>query len=258
MVLSVIILSKLYSTPKSTTEKDPVKEVMIGQVVKKRKALALSPEQQQKAYYRYVTFAGEQIPLDRPEVETKFRKYLTNFSFRKQQSYDLHKKAEKYLPQIGQILESYGIPEDFKYVPFVESDMDPRTLSHKGAGGYWQFMPATARLYGLIVNKDVDERTDLVKSTQAAARYLASLYDEFHDWALVAAAYNIGGGSLKSIMRRQGTTDYYRLKLNKETGSYVYKLVSVKEVIENPHKNGYKRFAQVDDKYQYADEVHLL
>ncbi|NGM66651.1 lytic transglycosylase domain-containing protein [Sphingobacterium sp. SGR-19] len=258
VVLSVMILSKLHSTPNSTSKKDPIRKVLMEQVERQKQAIALSPEKQKEAYYRSVVFADEQVPLHNPRVEKKFERYLANFSFRKQQSYDLHKKAAKHLPKIAAILQSYGIPEDFKYVPLVESDMNPRITSHKGAGGYWQFMPATARLYGLTVNGSIDERKDLIKSTHAAARYLKSLYKEFNDWTLVAAAYNVGGGSLKNTIRRQGTKDYYNLNLNRETGSYVYKLVSMKQVIENPYKHGYKRYAKTYDRYQHANEQNLL
>src|SRR5690606_4424636 len=254
MVLSVMILSKLYSTPNSTSEGDPIRKTLMEQVEKHKKAIALSPEKQKEAYYRSVVFANEQVPLHNPLVEKKFERYLANFSFRKQQSYRLHKKAAEHLPQIASILASHGIPEDFKYIPMVESNMNPQITSHKGASGYWQFMPATARLYGLKVNGNVDERKDLIKSTHAAARYLKSLHKQFDDWTLVAAAYNVGGGSLKSAIRRQGIDNYYNLKLNRETGSYVYKLVSMKQVIENPHKHGYKRYAQTEDKYQHMNE----
>ena len=258
IVFLAMVLSKLYSTPNSTSDKDPIRKILLQQVERKKRAIALSPERQKEAYYRTVMFANDQVPLHNASVEQKFEKYLANFSFRKQQSYDLHKKAAKHLPRIAAILKSYGIPEDFKYVPLVESDMNPSITSHKGAGGYWQFMPATARLYGLKVDGKVDERRDLVKSTHAAARYLKSLYKEFNDWTLVAAAYNVGGGSLKNSIRRQGVKDYYSLNLNRETGSYVYKLVSVKQVIENPHKHGYKRYAEVYDKYQSISEKNLL
>jgi len=233
---------------------DPVKRMFSAGMEKRKNAIALSPKQQKAVYYSTVTFAEESVPLDAPEVEAKFEKYLANFSFPKQQSYDLHRKATKHLPKIASILQLYGVPEDFKYVPLIESDMDPATLSHKGAGGYWQFMPATARLYGLKVDDEVDERIDLVKSTHAAARYLKNLYAEFNDWTLVAAAYNLGENRLRSAIRRQGTSDYYRLRLNPETGAYVYKLLSVKQVIENPNKHGYKRYARTEDKYR----EHLL
>lgn len=244
-------LSKLNSSAHSESDNDPVRKALLEQVVRKKREIAMSPENQKRAYYSSVKFASQPVPLDVPEVETKFERYIARFSFRKQQSYDLHQKAAKHLPKIAAILASYGIPEDFKYIPLIESNLEPGVVSHKGAGGYWQFMPATARLYGLTVNANMDERRDLDKSTHAAARYLKSLYEQFGDWTLAAAAYNVGGGSLKGSIRRQGVKDYYKLKLNNETATYVYKIVSVKEVIENPNKFGYKRFAQVDDKYQH-------
>ncbi|WP_246229425.1 lytic transglycosylase domain-containing protein [Sphingobacterium shayense] len=227
-------------------------------IKKERRAIALSPERQKVAYYSSIRFANVPVPLNVPNVEAKFEKYLNRLTYRKVQSYDLHKKAAKHLPKIAAILRSYGIPEDFKYIPLIESNMNPTVTSHKGAGGYWQFMPATARLYGLKVSEKVDERRDLTKSTDAAARYIKSLYKEFGDWTLVAAAYNVGIGNLKASIRRQGTKNYYKLKLNQETGSYIYKLVSVKQVIENPNKHGFKRFAENRDKYQYINESNLL
>ncbi|GGH31923.1 hypothetical protein GCM10011418_45100 [Sphingobacterium alkalisoli] len=218
---------------------DPYKQKLIAYAVSKVKERESSPEKQLEAYFKTITFADECPPLDNSFVKRKLSKYLSNFSFKKQQSHYLHEKADKHLPSISKILMSYGIPEDFKYIPLVESGLDVSVTSHRGAGGYWQFMPQTARLFGLKVNAKVDERLNLVKSTHAAARYLKYLYSEFGDWTLVAAAYNVGGGSLKSSLRRQGVDNYYELRLNAETGSYVYKLISVKEVIENPVKYGY-------------------
>lgn len=258
VVLSSMLVGNIHSDAYADSANDPVREALLEQIVKKKREIAMSPKNQKRAYYSSVKFADVKVPLNIPAVETKFEHYLAKFSFRNQQSYDLHQKAAKHLPEIAKILKSYGIPEDFKYVPLIESDMNPSIVSHKGAGGYWQFMPATARLYGLKVNGEVDERKDLVKSTHAAARYLKSLYSQFGDWTLAAAAYNVGGGSLKGSIRRQGTNDYYSLRLNKETAAYVYKLVSVKQVIENPNKFGYKRFAQLDDKYQNSFESNLL
>lgn len=239
-IFSVMVLSRLYSTPQADSLEDPFKKLMLEYVEKLKHDKANLTVDENENYLSSLTFADESIPTELASVKQKLGKYLSKFSFKKQQSYQMHKQAAKYLPQIASILKSHGIPEDFKYIPLVESGLDPRVTSHKGAGGYWQFMPATARLYGLRVNGKVDERIDFLKSTHAAARYLKSLYAEFGDWTLVAAAYNVGGGSLKASIRRQKEDNYYRLRLNAETGSYVYKLVSVKEVIENPSKHGYR------------------
>lgn len=241
IILSAMILSELYSTPQPESIENPIAKKLIA-LAKKKKIESQSLVNQNGAYLFTTTFAEEVIP-NTPQVEKKLQSHLDKFSFKNRGTYDFHTKADLHLDQITAILKKYGVPEDFKYIPLVESGMNPRVTSHKGAGGYWQFMPATARLYGLRVNAQLDERKDLIKSTHAAAQYLKSLYKEFGDWTLVAAAYNVGGGSLKSSMRRQQTDDYYKMRLNSETASYVYKLISMKEIIENPEEYGYVRYA---------------
>jgi len=163
---------------------------------------------------------------------------LKAHKYEKLQTSVLHRKAAKYFPLIEPILKMYGIPEDFKYVPLVESGLQSGT-SPKGASGMWQFMPQTARDFGLRVDGNVDERQMVIKSTVAACKYLKSLFGEFNSWTLVAAAYNIGEGNLKRAMSRQNQDNYFKIKLNRETSTYVYKLVSMKEIIENPKKYGY-------------------
>ena len=105
-------------------------------------------------------------------------------------------------------------------------------------------MPNTARELGLVVNDRVDERKDLVKSTEAAARYLKLLHKQFGSWTLAAAAYNVGEGSLRRSMRVQKQDNYYLLSLNSETAAYVYRIVSMKEIIENPVQYGYRASAK--------------
>jgi len=237
-IFSIMVLSKLQSSPQGISYENPYKKIMLDHAARLKEEIN-SPANKTRVYYNSLTFADENVPTEDVSVKSKLGKYLAKFSFKKVRSHEMHNKADKYLPKIAKILESYGIPEDFKYIPIVESGLNPQVSSHKGAGGYWQFMPATARLYGLKVNGRVDERKDFEKSTHAAARYIKDLYDQFGDWTLVAAAYNVGGGSLKASIRRQKKDDYYKLRLNNETGSYVYKIISVKEVIENPDKYGY-------------------
>ena len=127
-------------------------------------------------------------------------------------------------------------------MPLVESGLQGGT-SPKGASGYWQFMPQTARDFGLKVNTELDERQNIRKSSIAAAKYIRSLYREFNSWTLAAAAYNIGEGSLKRQMHKQSQDNYYKMRLNRETASYVYKLISMKEIIENPTRYGYNNRA---------------
>ncbi|GGG82598.1 hypothetical protein GCM10007415_14360 [Parapedobacter pyrenivorans] len=192
-------------------------------------------------YFASLSFADENLPLGDRQIELKMMRYLREYSYAKRRSHLLHRKALNALPKVAAILRAHGIPEDFKYIPLVESGFTSGTTSHRGASGYWQFMPSTAMAFGLRVDGVVDERQHIEKSTVAAAKYIKALYREFNSWTLVAAAFNIGEGNLQRAINRQREDNYFRLKLNKETGSYVYKLISVKEIIEHPNLHGYRR-----------------
>lgn len=193
-------------------------------------AAAESPD----AYLVEVIFCEDTLPLARPEVAAHFKKAIEHFDH--PSIWKLRKSAKKQIGQMTPILEKYGVPTDFVYVPLVESGMNPAVVSARGAAGYWQFMPETARGLGLVVNQEVDERLDLVKSTRAAAKYLKWLYSELGDWTLVAAAFNAGPNKIIRRMDQQKTSDYYSLRLNPETTRYVFRLVAVKEWINHPQR----------------------
>jgi membrane-bound lytic murein transglycosylase D len=183
-------------------------------------------------------FADETLPLGDNKVKGKMKKVLASFAYQNLQTNRLHRKAAEWFPVIEPILAAYGVPNDFKYMALVESGLQDGT-SPKGAAGYWQFMPGTARIYGLKVNSRVDERKNLKKSTIAACKYIKELYGIFESWTLVAAAYNVGDAHMKRQINKQSQDNYFKMKLNRETGGYVYKLISVKEILENPVRNGY-------------------
>ena len=129
-----------------------------------------------------------------------------------------------YVPIFEEALDYYGLPLELKYLPVIESALEPKARSHAGAVGLWQFMLATGKRYDLKVNSLLDERQDPYKSTWAAARYLRDLYKIYHDWSLVIAAYNCGPGSVnKAIHRAGGTRDYWAIYpyLPSETRGYV-------------------------------------
>lgn len=184
-------------------------------------------------------FADETLPLGDNKVAGKMKRILASYGYQNLQTNRLHRKAAEWFPVIEPILAAYGIPNDFKYVPLVESGLK-EGISPKGAAGFWQFMPGTARMYGLKVNGRSDERKNLRKSTIAACKYMKELYSIFNSWTLVAAAYNVGDVHLKRQMNRQNQDNYFKMKLNRETGGYVYKLISMKEILENPVRNGYR------------------
>ena len=136
----------------------------------------------------------------------------------------LMRMSEYYFPIFEEALERYGLPYELKYVPIIESALNPMAHSHAGAAGLWQFMPGTGKLFGLEINSLVDERMDPLKSTEAACRFLSSMYNVYQDWNLVIAAYNCGSGNVnKAIRRAEGKRDFWSIYpyLPRETRNYV-------------------------------------
>lgn len=132
--------------------------------------------------------------------------------------------SEYYFPIFEEALCRYDLPYELEYLPIIESALNPVARSHVGAAGLWQFMPATAKLFGLEVNSLVDERMDPIRSTDAACRFLKSMYSIYHDWNLVIAAYNCGSGNVnKAIRRAEGKRDFWSIYpyLPRETRNYV-------------------------------------
>ncbi|QKJ32336.1 lytic transglycosylase domain-containing protein [Mucilaginibacter mali] len=198
-----------------------------------------------------INFADESTPVNNTGVTRKLNRSIRANSYRNIGSDVLHKKAKMLFPIIEPILKIYGIPEDFKYIPLVESGLSSGT-SVKGARGLWQFMPGTARTYGLKVNKNVDERLNVRKSTIAACIYLRELFGEYNNWTLTAAAYNLGTIKLNRAIRQNKKRNYYFMHLNAETGSYVYKLLAMKAIINKPDNYGYK------NNYAWINRPDLL
>ena len=132
--------------------------------------------------------------------------------------------GEYYFPLFEQTLCRYNLPYELKYLPVIESALNPMARSYVGAAGLWQFMPGTGKLFGLEINSLVDERMDPVKSTEAACRFLSSMYAVYQDWNLVIAAYNCGSGNVnKAIKRAGGKRDFWSIYpyLPRETRNYV-------------------------------------
>lgn len=153
------------------------------------------------------------------------QKFIDKYSSQLRRSVSLMLGAQNfYMPIFEQALETYGLPLELKYLPVIESALNPRAVSRVGATGLWQFMVETAKDYGLEINSLVDDRRDPVKSSYAAARYLGDLYKIFGDWNLVIAAYNCGPANIsKAIHRAGGEKDYWRIYpyLPRETRGYV-------------------------------------
>lgn len=153
------------------------------------------------------------------------QKFIDRYSGRLRRSVSIMLGAQNfYMPTFEEALESYGLPLELKYLPVIESALNPNAVSRVGATGLWQFMLTTGKQYGLEVNSLVDERRDPVRASYAAAHYLRDLYKIFGDWNLVIAAYNCGPDNInKAIHRSNGATDYWQIYpyLPKETRGYV-------------------------------------
>ncbi|MEN8188185.1 MAG: lytic transglycosylase domain-containing protein [Bacteroidota bacterium] len=188
---------------------------------------------------RNLNFAGERIPLKQHDIKERIDRELLVNTYWQSNGLLYFKRANKYFPVIEPILKKHNIPDDFKYLALIESGLQNVT-SPAGAKGFWQLMPKTAREYGLEVNENVDERYHLEKSTVAACLYLREAYEKFGNWTMAAAAYNAGKSGISRQVERQKVNSYYDLLLNAETARYIPRIVSVKEILNNPYKYGFK------------------
>jgi hypothetical protein len=194
-----------------------------------------------------VEFASEPLPLGFFDVrESLERELIVNMNFHSSTLQHI-KRIARFFPVIEPILAANGIPDDFKYLALIESDLMNR-VSPKGATGFWQFMKATAIEYKLEVSAEVDERYHLEKSTEAACRYLKDAYRIFGNWTMAAASYNMGKGGLSAQVKRQQCNYYYDLLLSEETMRYIYRIAAVKIILNDPQKYGFH--VPENEKYQ--------
>ncbi|MBP7822148.1 MAG: transglycosylase SLT domain-containing protein, partial [Saprospiraceae bacterium] len=156
-------------------------------------------------------------------------------------------KTERILGRTGmynqyfeRALRNADLPIDLQYVTILESALNPKAVSPSAAGGLWQFIPSTAVMYGLAINEFVDERSDPVKSSEIAAKYLAKLYDIFHDWQLALAAYNAGPNKITIAMKQARSNNFSTIKkyLSKETQNYISAFVAAAYVVQNYNSHG--------------------
>lgn len=186
-----------------------------------------------------VEFAGEWISLIDSDLKERFDRELIVNNFWHSNTILYLKRANRWFPVMSKILKEEGIPQDMLYLAVIESGLTQAT-SPSGARGFWQFMESTAREYNLRVNNQVDERLNVEKSTRAACKYLKNAYEKFNSWTLTAASYNMGKSGIQSNLDRQGVDSYFDLSLNSETARYVFRILAVKEIMNNPKKFGFK------------------
>ena len=185
-----------------------------------------------------LNFAGEKVPVTDFTVREAMEKELIINTYWQAQSLLLHKRANRWFPVIEPILKQNDIPDDFKYIALIESQLT-NVVSPQGATGFWQLVEPTARDYGLEISDEVDERYDVAKSTQAACKYFKEAYRQFGNWTLVAASYNRGMGGIQAALDKQKVSNYYDLLLTDETSRYVFRILAMKEIISRPKVYGY-------------------
>jgi len=185
-----------------------------------------------------VTFAGEALPLQNFDTRESLDRELNATAYRHGSTLLTIKRSGRYFGEIERILKEYGIPDDFKYLACAESDLS-NVISPAGATGYWQIMEGTGKEAGMIINREIDERYDLDKSTRFACRYFLKAYERYGSWTMAAASYNNGFRGLSEQVDIQKETNYYDLLLNEETARYIFRIVALKLVIAEPEKYGF-------------------
>lgn len=191
-----------------------------------------------------------------PALESVIKSYLSR---RRNSLQRLMNLSNFYFPMFEQELDRHNLPLELKYLAIVESALNPRARSRVGATGLWQFMYPTGRMYGMEVSSYVDERSDPLKSTESAAKYLASLYGMFNNWDLALASYNAGPGRVSNAIRRSGgETNYWKMRHNlpRETAGYVPAFLATMYIFEYAEEHGFK-LPKSGLPYYETDTIHV-
>lgn len=190
-----------------------------------------------------VTFSGETKPItfDLPvKMNERVKSSIIYFQTVAQEQFRKYlNRSKRYDHMFRQKLRHYGLPQDLVYLSLVESGFNPHAYSWARAMGLWQFISSTGRLYGLERNWWIDERKDPVKATDAACRFLKDLYEQFGDWELAMAAYNGGPGRVRRTIKKQGTIDFWKMKLKRQTMDYVPLIYAAAIISKDPERYGF-------------------
>jgi membrane-bound lytic murein transglycosylase D len=179
--------------------------------------------------FRLLMMNSPVVPVFNAEVESYIRRYLT---YNAADTEKILGRSIQYFPIFEHYLAMHGLPEALKYLPIVESELVPYSVSVHGAAGLWQFVPATAQAFGLVVDQYIDERKDAYKSTEAAVKYLKRLYNRFGTWELALAAYNCGPTRLSRVIQEKKCQDFWQIRdrLPRETQQYISRYLAASYV----------------------------
>lgn len=185
-----------------------------------------------------LNFAGEKVPVSDAKVHEAMEQELVKNTYWQCRSTVLHKRASQWFPVIEPILKKNNVPDDFKYIALVESQLT-NVVSPQGATGFWQIIESTGTGYGLEITDEVDERYHVIRATETACKYFKEAYKQFNNWTLVAASYNLGMNGIQVRLNQQKANNYYDLHLTAETAEYVYRILAMKEIISRPKVYGF-------------------
>lgn len=184
-------------------------------------------------------FCGEEVPLDLFYVRERLERELLVNTYKHSATILLLKRTTRWFPVIEPLMEKNGLPNDFKYLAMIESELT-NAVSPSKAVGFWQFLEGTGKEYGLEINKEVDMRYNVEKETVAACKYLKESYRKFGSWTLAAAAFNCGNGRITKTQSEQRVDSYFDMLLPEETQRYVFRILALKLITENPEKYGFQ------------------
>ena len=250
----------------STIETDIAQNAIIDEIIEQKTV----PQKDKVQYFSQLTRYGfknlfnsfsynPSLPYSsqvNPLAESYMQGYLRSHS---KSLLKMKTWATPYFGFIDNVFSQYGLPRELKYLAVIESHLSTGATSWVGAAGPWQFMPYTAREYGLLVNGVYDERRDYLKSTHAAARYLLSLYKQTHDWLLVIAAYNGGPGRVFSAIKRSGSRNFWALQyyLPEESRNHVKKFIATHYIMEGNNPLSYNNAVAVTNPYDNKPDISL-
>lgn len=184
-------------------------------------------------------FAGEKIVLRDWDIKERLDREILVNTYLQSATSLIIKRSQRWFPLLEKILKKSNIHTDFKYLAVIESALVEKAISNVGAQGFWQFMPFTAKEFNLTMNEEVDERLDVFKSTIAACDYLKKANHTLNDWILTAASYNRGVHGILKDKTWQNAKSYFDLEQNDETARYVFRILAMKLILENPEKYGF-------------------
>jgi hypothetical protein len=201
------------------------------------------------------SFAGEPLPMDNFDVYERLERELVVNTYWHSSTLLNIKASTRFFPLFEKILNEEGVPLDFKYLAVAESNLR-NVKSSAGACGVWQFMKANGAHYNMDINNDIDERYHIEKATRAACSLLKDLKKRFGTWTMAAGAYNFGSTRIAKEIKSQRAESYFDLNLNEETSRYIFRIIAIREVMENPQDFGF--YLEKKDYYKPLDDCEIV